>query len=75
MSEKIVLYALEGCPFCQKVKNKLAEKSLKYEEIIIDRNDKPEEVQSTGGTVPVIKIGDKVIGDSSRICEYLDANF
>ena len=74
MRGDIILYTLPGCPFCQKVKDKLSQKRLAYKEIIIDRDNKPKEVTSTGGMVPVIKIGDLVMSESSKICAYIDEN-
>ncbi len=73
--EVITLWTLEGCPYCEKVKRKLHEKGLDYREIVIERSNKPEEVRSTGGTVPVIRVNEKLISDSSRICDYLDENY
>ena len=53
----------------------MREHGIKWEKIEVDRNNKPEEVTSTGGTVPVIQLEDgTLISDSSRIIEYLEKN-
>jgi glutathione S-transferase len=56
MSE-IVLYELEGCPYCAKVKNKLADLGLDYESRSVPRShaDRTEVAEISGQTgVPVI---------------------
>jgi glutaredoxin 3 len=76
----ITLYQFEECPYCAKVRKKLAEKDIEYEKVNVaqDRED-PQRVdikeKSGVGTVPVIKIDDKWIGDSGAIITYLDENF
>ena len=72
---KILLYQFENCPYCEKVRRKLAELGLEYEKFEVDRSNKPDVVLQTGGTVPVIDIDGKIISDSSRIVEYLEENF
>lgn len=78
--EKITLYQFESCPFCELVRQKLAEKKLEYEKVNVERDrDDPvrKEVAALSGvfTVPVIKIGDEYIGDSGKIIAYLDKKF
>ena len=78
--EKITLYQFESCPFCELVRQKLAEKKIEYEKVNVERDREDpvrKEIAETSGvsTIPVIKIGDKFIGDSQNIIEYLDKNF
>jgi glutathione S-transferase len=47
------------------------ENKIEYTKVEVDRNNKPEEVTSTGGTVPVIDHDGKIVSDSSKIIEYL----
>lgn len=77
--ENIQLYRIEGCPFCEKVENKLEELDLDYEENVVpvrhsDR-DKVHEI-SNQRAVPVISDPnpeDPVVGmnESDDIIEYL----
>ena len=71
----ITLYQFETCPFCLRVRSKLYSLGIKYEKVEVDRNNKPAIVTETGGMVPVVKIGEKVMSDSARIIEYLEENF
>ncbi|MFO8015973.1 MAG: glutathione S-transferase N-terminal domain-containing protein [Candidatus Woesearchaeota archaeon] len=70
----IKLYQFEHCPYCRKVRQKLREKGLEYEKIEVDRNNKPDVVLETGGTVPVIDIDGMVMSESDDIVKYLDEN-
>jgi glutathione S-transferase len=68
----ITLFQFETCPFCIKVRNFMNQHKIAYEIIEVDRANKPEEVTSTGGTVPVIYVDGEVISDSSRIIAWLE---
>ncbi len=75
---KIILYQFENCPFCAKVRAKLAEKGLKYEKVDVstDRSDslRKKLLEKSGvATVPVIEIEGKFIGESDAIIDYLDS--
>ena len=77
---KIILYQFEQCPYCAKVRAKLAEKCVEYEKVNVahDReNPLREELFEKIGvhTVPVIKIDGKYMGESDEIVKYLDENF
>lgn len=74
---EITLYQLEGCPYCELVRQKLDKKKLEYETIEVsrDRNDplRQELYQKSGmRTVPVIKINDFYLGESTEILKYLE---
>ena len=73
----LILFQFESCPFCAKVRQKLAELSIEYEKVEVetDRSKRPPEVMESGGTVPVLKDGDKIISDSSKIIAYLDDHY
>lgn len=75
------LYSLEGCPYCAKVKTKLAELDLDYEEHMVARphseRDEVEEVSGQTG-VPVLVDTDNGVGgmpESDDIVEYLEETY
>ncbi|MBR9702603.1 hypothetical protein GOV10_01075 [Candidatus Woesearchaeota archaeon] len=75
--DKIVLFEIEGCPFCAKVKQHLEKKGLPFEEVVVApwRDDplRKELFEKSGiGTTPVIKDGDLYIGDSQAIIDHLE---
>ncbi len=67
----IKLYRFKQCPFCDHVQDFMDENNIPYEIILVERENKPKEVLSTGGTVPVIEINGKLISNSSKIIAYL----
>ncbi len=69
------LYQYETCPFCEKVRQKLAEMGLEYEKIEVDPANKPEAVISTGGTVPVIDDDGHIMNESGDIVDYLEEKY
>ena len=71
----IKLYQFETCPFCRKVRNFMDEHKIAYEKVEVNREDKPEVVTSTGGTVPVIDDDGEVVSDSSAIIAYLEKKY
>lgn len=71
----IKLYQFETCPFCEKVRQKLADLGLKYEKIEVDPGNKPEPVTSTGGTVPVIDDDGMIMNESDDIVQYLEEKY
>ncbi len=74
---ELTLYQFEGCPFCAKVRAKLAEKRLKYSKVEVPRDDDLmwNLLHEKAGvwTVPVLKAGDRWIGESGDIVAFLDA--
>lgn len=77
---EITLFQLPGCPYCRQVKEKLEEKKVRYTTINVSpsRNDvlrKKLAEKSGGATVPVLKVGEKYIGESDAIISYLNQNF
>lgn len=71
----IKLYQYETCPFCEKVRRKLAELDIEYERVDIDPSNKPTPVTSTGGTVPVIDDDGMIMNESSDIVKYLEKKY
>ena len=75
--DKIVLFEIEGCPFCVKVKHHLVQKGLPFEEVFVApwRDDplRKELYEKSGiATTPVIKDGEQYIGDSQAIISHLN---
>lgn len=73
----LTLYQLEGCPYCETVKQKLDEKRLVYETVDVPRdcNDPlRQELFAKSGvpTVPVLRIDDFYFGESAEIVAYVD---
>lgn len=81
MADDLVLYELEGCPYCAKVKNKLAELNLEYESRMVPRSRAERtEVQEASGQrgVPVLvdrERGVEGMPESDDIVEYLEGTY
>lgn len=71
----IKLYQYELCPYCEKVRRKLDEMGIEYEKIEVNPANKPKEVTSTGGTVPVIDDNGMVMNESADIINYLEKTY
>jgi glutaredoxin len=75
MKKKLVLFRLEGCPFCEKAENALDEKGIEYEKVEVpsDKSKRTALKQISGqDTVPVLL---EVIGAESQdddILEWLE---
>jgi glutaredoxin len=77
----IELYDREQCPYSQKVRDKLAELDLVYDETVVPdaHGDRTMVEDRTGQTgVPVLfddSIDEEFIADSSEIIAYLDQQY
>jgi len=77
----LVLYELEGCPYCAKVTKKLADLDLDYESIMVPRShDERTEVQEVSGQTGVPVLVDEEHGvegmpESDDIVEYLEETY
>ncbi|MFB6169771.1 MAG: glutaredoxin family protein [Haloarculaceae archaeon] len=76
----LTLYRLEGCPWCEKVVDRLDELDLDYESVWVEGlHSKRNEVQRVSGQrqVPVIIDDDRgvTMAESARILEYLDKSY
>ena len=71
---KLALVSHALCPYVQRAAIALAEKGVAFERIDIDLENKPDwfKVISPLGKVPLLKVGDAVIFESSVIVEYLE---
>jgi glutathione S-transferase len=74
MSKKIELISFKLCPFVQRSVITLLEKNIDFDITYIELSNKPDWFLkiSPFGKVPVLKINDSVLFESSVINEYLD---
>jgi len=77
----IVLYELDGCPYCAKVRRKLDELGLEYESRKVPgSHSKREEVKAVSGQTGVPVLVDEANGiegmpESDDIVEYLEETY
>jgi glutathione S-transferase len=71
---KLTLVSHPLCPYVQRAAIALLEKDVPFERISIDLGHKPDWFQALSplGRVPLLRVGDAVIFESSVICEYLE---
>lgn len=71
------LYQFELCPFCEKVRFMLDYKGLEYKKIEVTPGIGQLDVFKISGQrqVPVLKDGDTVVADSTKIALYLDDKY
>jgi len=62
------------CPYVQRALITLAEKSIPHHRVYVSLADKPAWFTEISplGKVPLLRVGDEVLFESSVICEYLD---
>ena len=77
----LTLYELEGCPYCAKVKTKLADLDLEYDSVMVPRSHgdrtEVEEVSGQSG-VPVLvdeEHGVEGMPESDDIVAYLEETY
>ena len=76
----LTLYELDGCPYCEKVHERLQELDLDYEsEWVEGLHSKRDEVKRVSGQrgVPVLVDEDRgvTMAESDRILEYLETSY
>ncbi|SEH37902.1 MULTISPECIES: glutathione S-transferase N-terminal domain-containing protein [Halopenitus] len=77
----IVLYELEGCPYCAKVKRKLADLDLEYDSRMVPQSHaEREEVEAVSGQTGVPVLVDEEhdvegMPESDDIVEYLEETY
>jgi glutathione S-transferase len=73
----LTLYDAERCPYVGRVRIVLAEKSIPYESVWIDLDDKPASLYALNpaGRVPVIEEDDLCLPESAVIMEYLEERY
>lgn len=76
----LTLYQLDGCPFCERVVDRLNELDIDFESVWVDGlHSKRNDVKRVSGqrAVPVL-LDDKrgvTMAESERILEYLDTSY
>ena len=73
----ITLYALDGCPYCERVHDALSEAGVEYDTVWVEAlHSERDEVRSASGQrgVPVLVDDDRgvTMAESERIVEYVD---
>jgi len=74
------LYRLEGCPYCERVVDRLDALDLDFESVWVEgMHSRRSAVKRVSGqrAVPVLVDGDRgvTMAESDRILEYLDASY
>lgn len=72
--QAVSLFTKEGCPFCEKAKQLLKTRGLKFEEIQVGLHVTSTSLQAMSGrsTVPQVFIGGRHIGGSDDLEEYFN---
>lgn len=76
----LTLYRLEGCPFCERVVDRLNELDVGFESVWVDGlHSKRNDVKQVSGqrAVPVLIDDERgvTMAESERILEYLDTSY
>ncbi|WP_049984393.1 glutathione S-transferase N-terminal domain-containing protein [Halorubrum sp. BV1] len=77
----LTLYELDGCPYCAKVKTKLADLGVEYDSVTVPRSHgERTEVEEISGQTGVPVLVDEANGiegmaESDDIVEYLDETY
>ena len=76
----ITLYELEGCPFCERVHERMAELGIEYDSVWVEGlHSKRDEVKEVSGQrgVPVLIDDERgvTMAESERILEHLNATY
>jgi len=77
----LTLYELEGCPYCAKVKTKLADLELEYDSVMVPRSHSERtDVEAVSGQTGVPVLVDEERGiegmpESDDIVEYLEETY
>ncbi len=74
MSESLTLISHYLCPYVQRAVIALKEKEIPFEQIYIDLGNKPDWFRQISplGKVPILKVNDQAVFESSVILEYLE---
>ena len=69
---EIKLYTGDYCPYCRRVKSELERLDLDYEPVNADLDGREEVIKLSGQrAIPILKIDDKVLVDSTHIIREL----
>lgn len=75
--KELKLYALEGCPYCARVKKVISEKNIDVEVLDIDVPENLDALIKIGGdeTVPMLTIDGEPMYGTDKIIEWLNENY
>ncbi len=75
--KRVVLYTIQGCPYCANARNLLNANNIDYEEIDItpdpSMRDKLAEMSGGERSVPQIYIDGKYIGQDDELAELIES--
>jgi len=76
----VTLYEQDGCPYCEKVAQRLEELGVDYESVVVpERHSEREEVKELTGQrgVPVLVDEDRgvTMPESDRILEFIERSY
>ncbi|PSQ36127.1 NrdH-redoxin [Halobacteriales archaeon SW_10_66_29] len=76
----ITLYQLDGCPYCERVANRLDELKISYESIWVEplHSDRDEVERVSGQRAVPVLIDDRfgvTMAESDRILEFLNTTY
>ncbi|WP_372776967.1 glutathione S-transferase family protein [Litorivivens sp.] len=76
---KITLYGVPVSPYVRKVRAALVYKNIPFDEVFVipGSPDQPEEFKANSplGKIPLLKVGERFLSDSSVICAWLEREF
>lgn len=74
---ELKLYALEGCPYCARVKKVIEEKNIEVEILDIEVKENHDALMAVGGdeTVPMLSIDGKAMYGTDKIIDWLKENY
>ena len=75
---EIVLYQAEWCPYCARVRKKLTDLLLDYQNVNVPHSHAERgEVKAVSGqtSIPVLVDGDVILDDDDTIIPYLDRKY
>ncbi len=71
----LVLYQYQTCPYSAKVRRRLRQLGLPFEQVEVDRDD-PAMLRTLGSEmVPVLRDGETLLRESAAICGYLETTY
>jgi len=77
MKKRVVLYTIQGCPYCANARNLLQNNNIDFEEIDItpdpSMRDKLAEMSGGERSVPQIYIDGKYIGQDDELKELIES--
>lgn len=74
---ELKLYALEGCPYCARVKKVIEEKNIDVEILDIEIKENSDALIAVGGkeSVPMLSIDGEAMYGTDKIIDWLNENY